>query len=93
VRRLRWEPGDQSVSKRPYRDSAILYGALAGLLVVLTAATGGPLLPGDSQGKGGLLGVLSNLGAVMLGVIVFVVATGFSWWRLRGRLASQKEHE
>ena len=85
MKRLRWEPGNPA-TKSPYRDSALLYGAFAVVLVVLTAATGGPLLPGDSQGKGGLLGVLSSVGAIMLGVIVFVVATGFSWWRLRGRL-------
>jgi Flp pilus assembly protein TadB len=43
VKRLRWEPpeADRRVPKHPYRDSALLYGVLAVLVVVVAAATGG----------------------------------------------------
>ena len=43
MRRLRWEPGERKVPKRPYRDSAILYGVLAGVVVIVSVATGGSL--------------------------------------------------
>lgn len=42
MRRLRWET--ESVTKppkRPYRDSAIFYAVLAGVIVVVALATGG----------------------------------------------------
>jgi hypothetical protein len=43
VKRLRWESQhhNRPVPKHPYRDSALLYGALAILVVVIAAATGG----------------------------------------------------
>jgi membrane protein YdbS with pleckstrin-like domain len=43
VKRLRWEPPEskRSLPKHPYRDSALLYGALAVLVVVISVATGG----------------------------------------------------
>jgi uncharacterized membrane protein YdbT with pleckstrin-like domain len=43
VRRLRWERADSGrpVPKHPYRDTAILYGVLALLVVVIAYATGG----------------------------------------------------
>jgi Flp pilus assembly protein TadB len=34
----------RQVPRRPYRDSAVLYGALALVIVVVAAATGGNLL-------------------------------------------------
>jgi hypothetical protein len=40
VRRLRWNLPERGVPKHPYRDSAILYGILAALVVVLAAVTG-----------------------------------------------------
>jgi hypothetical protein len=40
VRKLRWQPYEVTPPKHPYRDSAILYGALAVLVVVIGAATG-----------------------------------------------------
>ena len=93
MRPLRWDLPEREIPKRPYRDSVILYGGLAVAVIVLTAATGGPLLPGDSQGKGGLLGVLSKLGALTVAAIVFVLATAFSWWRWRVRLRRQAEKQ
>ena len=41
---LRWEPPSGRLPRRPYRDSVLLYGALAILLVVVAAATGGSIL-------------------------------------------------
>ena len=38
---FRWETPAGSPPRRPYRDSAILYAALAVLVVVLAAVTGG----------------------------------------------------
>jgi membrane protein implicated in regulation of membrane protease activity len=45
MKRLRWESqrGDRAVPKHPYRDTAVVYGALAALIVVLALATGGSL--------------------------------------------------
>jgi ABC-type bacteriocin/lantibiotic exporter with double-glycine peptidase domain len=45
VKRLRWDSPvadrDRPVPKHPYRDTAILYGVLAVLVVVIAYATGG----------------------------------------------------
>ena len=46
MRRLRWEPPDSGrpMPKHPYRDTAILYGVLALLVVVIAYATGGDVV-------------------------------------------------
>jgi hypothetical protein len=36
--------GARTMPKRPYRDSAILYGILAAVIVVVAVATGGDLV-------------------------------------------------
>jgi len=45
VRRLRWEPPqrttDPSIPKRPYRDTALVYGGMAVVIVVIATLTGG----------------------------------------------------
>jgi hypothetical protein len=43
VRRLRWEPPrrDRAIPKHPYRDTALVYGAIAVVIVILALATGG----------------------------------------------------
>ena len=43
MKRLRWDAPDRSrvLPKHPYRDCALLYGALAILVVVVAVATGG----------------------------------------------------
>ncbi len=41
--RLRWGVPEQPPPKRPYRDTLLVYGALAVLVVVIAWATGGPL--------------------------------------------------
>jgi len=43
VKRLRWDTPDRTrpMPKHPYRDSALVYGGLAVLVVVIAVATGG----------------------------------------------------
>jgi membrane protein implicated in regulation of membrane protease activity len=41
MKRLRWDQPRTPLPKRPYRDSAILYGALAVIVVLVTWLTGG----------------------------------------------------
>jgi hypothetical protein len=55
-------------SKRPYRDSALAYAGLGGLVAVIAYATGS-----------GLVRSLSG------GVAAFVLATAYTWWRMRSR--------
>ena len=55
-------------SKRPYRDSAVAYAGLGGLVAVIAYATGS-----------GLVRSLSG------GVAAFVLATAYTWWRMRSR--------
>ena len=43
--RLRWESSQAPrVPRRPYRDSALLYGAMAAAVVVVAAVTGGSIV-------------------------------------------------
>jgi nicotinamide riboside transporter PnuC len=44
MKRLRWEAPDGKVPAHPYRDSAVLYAALAAIVVVVTFATGGDVV-------------------------------------------------
>jgi Flp pilus assembly protein TadB len=44
VRRLRWPSHEATLPKHPYRDSAIIYGCLAGIVVVIAAVAGRSLL-------------------------------------------------
>ena len=43
MKRLRWDTPDRTrpMPKHPYRDSALVYGGLAVLVVVIAVATGG----------------------------------------------------
>jgi 4-amino-4-deoxy-L-arabinose transferase-like glycosyltransferase len=54
--------------KHPYRDSAIVYAVLAGVVVGVTALTSGNMRA-----------------ALIIAPLLFVVATGYSWWRWRRR--------
>ena len=43
--RLRWESSQPPrLPRRPYRDSALLYGAMAAAVVVVAAVTGGSIV-------------------------------------------------
>jgi hypothetical protein len=83
MRWLRWERPEQQPLRHPYRDAAIFYGILAGLIVLVTALTHGNLLPGEVENKGGILRLIAEFGAIPVAAVFFVVATGFSWWRWR----------
>ena len=43
---MRWWRTETGVPDHPFRDSAILYAVLAGVIVVMTAITGGGLARG-----------------------------------------------
>jgi len=53
-------------SRRPYRDSAIIYAVLAAVVILITILTGGRVA-----------------WAILLGIVAFVIATGWTWWHLR----------
>ncbi len=40
---MKWSRGEDRIPEHPFRDSAIVYGILAGVIVLLTAITGGGL--------------------------------------------------
>ena len=49
MRRLRWDmperpEGERRLPKRPYRDTALVYGGMALVVVVIAIATGGDAL-------------------------------------------------
>ena len=67
-RKLRWDGTPRTIPKHPYRDSAIFYAVLAGVVVGVTALTGGNMRA-----------------ALIIAPVLFVVATGYSWWRWRQR--------
>jgi len=75
VKRLRWDSLDRGrpVPKHPYRDTAILYGVLAVLIVVIAYATDGDVV-----------------NAVVTALLVFVVATLWSWRTWRNRLREER---
>ena len=41
MKKLRWQLHERMLPKHPYRDSAFVYGGMAGLVVAIAAATGG----------------------------------------------------
>jgi membrane protein implicated in regulation of membrane protease activity len=67
-KRLRWGGSPRRVQAHPYRDSAIVYGILAAIVIGITALTDGNLQA-----------------ALIIAPLLFVVATAYSWWRLRRR--------
>jgi hypothetical protein len=44
VKKIRWHIPVRQIPKHPYRDSAVFYAVLAGLVVGVTAATGGDVV-------------------------------------------------
>jgi hypothetical protein len=67
-KKLRWGGSQGRLPAHPYRDSAIVYGILAAIVIGATALTGGNLRA-----------------ALIIAPLLFVVATAYSWWRLRQR--------
>jgi membrane protein DedA with SNARE-associated domain len=80
VRRLPEAP----LPKRPFRDSAIFYAVLSVLFVVIVWATGGAVLPRFDSGH-------REVGGLPIAILLFVVATAYSWWRFRKRIEGESE--
>jgi membrane protein DedA with SNARE-associated domain len=78
--------GRLPVPKRPFRDSAIFYGVLSILFVVVVWATGGAVLPrwDDEQ---------REIGGLLIAIVFFLVATAYSWWRFRQRIEEEEQTE
>jgi membrane protein DedA with SNARE-associated domain len=78
--------GRLPVPKRPFRDSAIFYGVLSILFVVVVWATGGAVLPrwDDEQ---------REIGGLLIAIVFFLVATAYSWWRFRQRIEQEEQTE
>jgi hypothetical protein len=92
VTRLRWER-EERVSRHRYRDTAIMYGVMSGLIVLISALTHGNLFPGEVDDKTRVLKLIGEVGAVPVAAAFFVIATGFSWWRLRKREREERERK
>ena len=60
--------------KRPYRDTALIYGSFALVFVDIAFATGGNMLVAVPAAAG-----------------CFLVATAYSWWRIRQRLEADEQ--
>ena len=72
--------------KRPFRDSAIFYGVLSVLFVLVVWGTGGAVLPRwDDQQR--------EVGGLLIAMLFFVVATAYSWWRFRQRIEDEEQSE
>ena len=78
--------GKLPVPKRPFRDSAIFYGVLSILFVLVVWATGGAVLPrwDDEQ---------REVGGLLIATLFFLVATGYSWWRFKQRIEEEEQTE
>jgi hypothetical protein len=70
--------------KRPFRDSAIFYGVLSILFVLVVWATGGAVLPRWDEEQ-------HEIGGLPIAIMFFLVATGYSWWRFRQRIEEEEE--
>jgi hypothetical protein len=72
--------------KRPFRDSAIFYGVLSVLFVLIVWATGGAVLPrwNDEQ---------REIGGLLIAILFFIVATAYSWWRFQQRIQEGEQSE
>jgi nicotinamide riboside transporter PnuC len=75
-KRLRWDGSPRTTPAHPYRDSAILYAVLAGIVIGVTALTGGNMRA-----------------ALIIAPTLFIVATGYSWWRWQKREREQAKAE
>ena len=75
--------------KHPYRDSALLYAGFAVVYLVIVGVTGGELLPKFHPRTDGWPHFV--IGALPIAVVCFVLATSYSWWRIRERLEAEEQ--
>jgi predicted tellurium resistance membrane protein TerC len=59
VKKLHWQMHDRSLPRHPYRDSAIVYGSLGALVVLIAVATGGSVVKALIYGGAAFLGATS----------------------------------
>jgi hypothetical protein len=57
------------IPAHPYRDTAVVYGVMAVLLVLVAGLSGGDVVR-----------------AAAVAVVVFIIATAWSWWRFHERI-------
>ena len=74
----------RTLPKRPFRDSAIFYGALSILFVLIVWGTGGAVLPRWDDGQ-------REIGGLPIAIMFFFIATGYSWWRFRQQIEEEEE--
>lgn len=60
---------DEPLPRHPYRNSAIFYGLLAGVVIGFGVLTNNALME-----------------TIVIAVVFFVLATGYTWWRFRQRI-------
>jgi membrane protein DedA with SNARE-associated domain len=72
--------------KRPFRDTAIFYGALSVIFVLVVWATGGAVLPRWDEDR-------REIGGLAIAILFFLIATAYSWWRFRERMRLEEERE
>ena len=77
MKRLKWQMPPRPEPRHPYRDTAILYAVLAGIVVVVAAATG----------------YHDMVKAVVVAAIVFVGSMTYSSWYWYDRNKRQKRGE
>ena len=79
--------------KRPFRDSAIFYGVLTVLFVVVAGVTGAAILPRiEDEAHDGIFGIRTRVvfGALPIALACFVVATAHAWWSFRRRIERER---
>jgi hypothetical protein len=74
----------RTLPKRPFRDSAIFYGALSILFVLIVWGTGGAVLPHWDDGQ-------REIGGLPIAIMFFFIATGYSWWRFRQQIEEEEK--
>ena len=72
--------------KRPLRDTAIFYGVLSILFVLIVWATGGAVLPRWDEEQ-------REVGGLTIAILFFLVATSYSWWRFQKRIEEEENDE
>jgi membrane protein DedA with SNARE-associated domain len=77
---------ERPLPKRPFRNSAIFYGVLSILLILIVWATGGAVLPRWDDGE-------REVGGLLIAILFFLVATSYSWWRFQKRIGEQEQSE
>jgi hypothetical protein len=82
--------------KRPFRDSAIFYGVLAALFVIIAGVTGAAILPRiEDHAHDAIFGIRTRIvfGALPIALACFLIATAHAWWSFRRRIERERRAE